>query len=719
MSERLPARLALVLFLCMSAVISFTGAPPSQIPRDATVLSNGTEPIIYRGGTIDTVRVIAYASLEDALSAVNDGEADVFGLMVEREHYTLIDSYPNLERQWSHDTRACAIVLNAQAYPLHDSHLRRAIAFAVNKTMIRDVMGTVDLADFAVPLSSEYSPESKYGGLFYDRDIAHANAELGMAGILDVDENGYVEAPNGSSLTLRLTYPYDVYGMNETAQLISNDLLSVGINNTLVPLDSVSLQTGLANHSLDFELALCHMEFPLYDADWAIRTFHSSMVSVAGENIARVSDPQINSMVGRLLANSKLSAMHTLVYEGLQLIRDLCPIIPLFFYNWLSVYSTANLDGWNNHTSGGAYSVWNPVTLAPKTGKPSQMTVAVLPSFFSDFFRSLNPLYQCNNVSWTPIDSNWYYRRHFNPYLLVYDSLTATHLDGTAVPRLSTYWEVQFSDQKPDIRPLTSRAVFYCDPAANWTDGTRLTAQDVRFSMELYRNLSAIEDAEIIESVKVTGSHTAGVNLNSTLMYHYRVLGSLPVLPLHIMGGMNSTQVSAWNPTPAEAIGSGPYKFAELVLGEELTLTRNTGYYPQLDMEPPRLTQIYLSPQNPIPAETVTVRAYLDDRSRIANVSLSWTSHVGTLNFTTETTMQETSQGYVGIIPASITSSSVNYSIRATDIWGNSAVLATGLYPQASNGGIGAPDLTIAVLVMGAIGLAATGLVARHARQRG
>jgi len=705
------ARIALVTLVM--ALLCIPATAPNLVQQTNVHLSpvrplSQEDPLqIYHSGDVETVRVVEYDSLALALDALDSGEADIFGHVVDPEDYAAVDSYSNVQKQWAYDTKTYMLVLNAQSYPLDNSHLRRAIAFAIDKNEIATsaMGGIVDAVDFALPLNNEFSIELTEGGAFYASDNVSAAAELALAGMLDVDEDGMVEAPNGNEMQLTVWYPLDIPGLNETALIIADNLLASGINSTFVGMNYTDLQSEIENHNQTFSLALYHQDLPLYGLDWAATTFYSDNLAVAGENPANIEDAALDQVAAYYLDNIFIDEAPVIGLNALRIVRDLCPVIPLFAERWLSVYTDSNYQGWIDERNGGAFSVWNPVTLTPNSAEVGELVVAVLPEFFDGYFTSLNPF-----LSGQPIDSDWLFRRQFNPYMLIYDSPIATTPDGNAVPRASTSWTMYYRGIVTDLRSNQTRARFYCDPNANWSDGTQLDAQDYSFTFEYYSNNSLTNFTGTVEEIRVTGDFIVGVTMNSRLMFSYRELGALPILPQHIW---NDKDPRAWNPTVEEFLGSGPFVVSSFMQGAspELVLTKNPSYYPVVDVEPPTLLSLVTIPENPIPAETVAIRAYVDDRSKIDKVNLSYVYEIGTINITDSAMMTESASGYEGTIPARITASRVIYEIVATDIWGNSAVIATGSYIRETTSG-SETWLGDALMVLGIISAGALGVVA-------
>jgi ABC-type transport system substrate-binding protein len=327
--------------------------------------------------------------------------------------------------------------------------------------------------------------------------------------------------------------------------------------------------------------------------------------------------------------------------------------------------------------------------------------IAVLPGYFESFLTALNPF-----QSESQLDFDWLVKNQFNPFMLIYDSPIATAPDGSAVPRQATSWEMLLQGAESDLDAGQARARYYCDSNANWTDSQQLDAEDYRFTFEYYANNSLVEGSELLDIIKITGDYIAGVTLDAPIIFAYRIIGALPILPAHVWEGRNA---STWTPDVADVIGSGPFAVSTFVENESLSLIRNVGYYPEIDSEAPTLRSLQMVPDDPIPAESVVFRIFVDDRSRISSVILSYTYIVGQINFTGSQGMVEGPSGYEATIPSRITASTVEYEITATDIWGNSAIIAAGSYSREDTTTDGTMDPILAATI--SIGISAVFIV--------
>jgi peptide/nickel transport system substrate-binding protein len=130
---------------------------------------------------------------------------------------------------------------------------------------------------------------------------------------------------------------------------------------------------------------------------------------------------------------------------------------------------------------------------------------------------------------------------------------------------------------------------YHIRPAARWSDGVPVTAEDFRFTHRVFATTRTTSpnrpDARplygTIRRVQVLGPKTFRVELRKPALWDNRFLFFEVVLPLHALAGEDIAAV--WrtrvdNPKTGRLIGSGPF-LASLEPGRQLTLVRNPGYW--------------------------------------------------------------------------------------------------------------------------------------------
>jgi len=141
-------------------------------------------------------------------------------------------------------------------------------------------------------------------------------------------------------------------------------------------------------------------------------------------------------------------------------------------------------------------------------------------------------------------------------------------------PRLAERWTWS---------PDSSSVEFTLVRNARFHDGRPITAQDVKFSYELYKDpqVGSIHASSLpaVDSIVVTDS--------STVRFHFADRGperffhlvyNLAVLPGHAFEGMDRTRL-AESPLATAPIGSGPFQLARWERGTTLEVTANPAYH--------------------------------------------------------------------------------------------------------------------------------------------
>jgi peptide/nickel transport system substrate-binding protein len=157
-------------------------------------------------------------------------------------------------------------------------------------------------------------------------------------------------------------------------------------------------------------------------------------------------------------------------------------------------------------------------------------------------------------------------------YELVYDTPVGVTADGEFVPELATEWTV---DEADDVATYT----LTIRDDATFHDGEPLTAQDVAFTMQLYKDT---EDFPFLPSyvapfdtIEATDDSTVVLTTAAPIANFEASMAFVYVLPMHIWESVEDP-VEFGND---EMIGSGPFKFAEASQGEFVELEANTEHW--------------------------------------------------------------------------------------------------------------------------------------------
>jgi len=145
--------------------------------------------------------------------------------------------------------------------------------------------------------------------------------------------------------------------------------------------------------------------------------------------------------------------------------------------------------------------------------------------------------------------------------------------DSGFVPKLAQSWE--FED------PVTIS--FSLNPSARWHDGTPVTAQDVAFTFNVYRdpavNAMAKPRLDDIESVTVRDSQTVVFRFSRFyLAQFFDAVYHMHIIPHHILGTVPPEDLRS-HTFNREPIGCGPYKLADWIPGEIVELLADSTFF--------------------------------------------------------------------------------------------------------------------------------------------
>jgi peptide/nickel transport system substrate-binding protein len=155
-------------------------------------------------------------------------------------------------------------------------------------------------------------------------------------------------------------------------------------------------------------------------------------------------------------------------------------------------------------------------------------------------------------------------------YELVYDTPISVNSAGEYVPELATEWSSS-EDGLTWTMTIRDDAVFQ--------DGEPLTAEDVAFSMNLYKETEAFpflpSYVEPFTSIEATDDTTVTLTLETPISNFEPSMAFIYVLPMHIWEGVEDP-VEFGN---EEMVGSGPFSLVAADQGVSVELAANTDYW--------------------------------------------------------------------------------------------------------------------------------------------
>lgn len=161
---------------------------------------------------------------------------------------------------------------------------------------------------------------------------------------------------------------------------------------------------------------------------------------------------------------------------------------------------------------------------------------------------------------------------------LLYTPLVDLDGEGNVLPAIASRWSVS-----PDRLEYT----FHLDRRATFSDGSRVTANDVRYTLEAVTNpatqspLMRRFDRLDLSGTTTPDAETIVVRFREALAPQLTNFASLYIVPAKSRAGDKDAFVTT-------ALGSGPYVLEQREIGRAITLKRRSGYWRQ----PPGIERI-------------------------------------------------------------------------------------------------------------------------------
>ncbi|HEY4217489.1 MAG TPA: peptide ABC transporter substrate-binding protein [Gemmatimonadaceae bacterium] len=162
--------------------------------------------------------------------------------------------------------------------------------------------------------------------------------------------------------------------------------------------------------------------------------------------------------------------------------------------------------------------------------------------------------------------------------------------DQGFAPRLAQKWT-----WAPDSLSIA----FSLDPRARWHDGTPVTAQDVKYSLDIFKNPKVgspvTPNITNIDSISVRDSLTAVAWFHKRKPEQFYDLAyQLMVMPKHVYDSIPPEQLHT-SPTTRKLVGSGPFRFVSWQPGSRIEFIADTANY----RGRPSLDRVIMTPGDP------------------------------------------------------------------------------------------------------------------------
>ena len=557
----------IVLILIVMTSPNFANAQ-FDIPDDLNV-----------GPYVDKVVYKVIANQDQRVLALQAGEIEMDTSFVDPIHlptlavYTDIGVYTTLRNGYGH------ITINCRDYPLNISGLRRAFAYAFDKTRVTSEIfdGFSIEHDSLVPAPNGWCAEDEFDWHYYEARPDIGNQILDDLGFEINTTTGFRHAPNGIPFDIEIEYSSsspEIAG--GTAQIGVDALHSLHIDARKV----VPYFSRLDNHGF-YDMVVYAENFQTNDVDWLAYDYWSEYANVPYENPTNFRNATYDSWREQLLYSTSYDEVYEAAAEMQKILQYNVPRLVVYENTYHQMYRedtfTGHVPDLGSHISG-PWTLRKIHKLTGGFGGTVNVALAQEPDNFN-FFMSVSPYMM------KIIENLW-------PSLYVYAP------DLTPYPYIATGVVTETHSINPAVPEGHTRFTFDIVQNATWNDGTPLTAEDVAFSYTyafesgVYGNPAATWLGDLVAAY-APSPYVVVIEFSTESYWHFSNFAYDFIIPKHIFNdedGIGYEGWGLWNPVfdPEQPhVTAGPFTFTDYELGESYEISANSNFVFYPDSPPP------------------------------------------------------------------------------------------------------------------------------------
>lgn len=539
-------------------------------PMFASAQTNALDGL-KTGPFLDKVVYSVLTQDDQQVIALQDNEIDLIGDMVDPSFLETLNQAENIEVVNVLRNGYGYLTINTGKYPYNITAFRRALAFALDKEAISDDVwdGLSVPQDSVVAQVNPFSIEGQLPYTYYEANIPLGNQLLDDAGFLDIDDDGFREAPDGSDFDVLVECSSSSNIAIQVGEIAEAALTAMSINANSVSTDFYEYLNRLNYHG-DFDIVFLGVSYNNFDVNWLAYNYWSEYADEPFWNSPAFKNETYDSWRDQLLHATEYDEVYEAAIEMQKIWVYECPEIVCYENILLSAYRSDKFEGWVNSPIDGVPGFWTnyKVRVRESLGGP-----------FGGTLRWSNPL-DIDSFNFM-VSTSAYTANVLNS---VYDSLIQPGPDGLDVLWLAESYTIETHDDNPAIPDGYSRFTFNILQNVTWSDGLPLTAEDVVFTMNYFRDGKSNPQGSNLNEMTAAyapTTYTAVIEFGTESYWHLHSIGFNSIIPKHVFESIGADNWNTWNPDPPREpmVTSGPFNVSEYIAGEFTELVYNPNYF--------------------------------------------------------------------------------------------------------------------------------------------
>lgn len=492
-------------------------------------------------------------------------------------HYTALDDDEDISILKQAINSYGHITINCDKYPLNISGLRRAFAFAFDKTRIAEDLfdGFAIEHDSLVPTANGWCIENQFAWHYYTAQPDIGNQILDELNFTIDSETGFRVAPNGTPFDIILEYIDNVpsIALRPPRTIILDAFDSLHINASIRGTGYNELMSRLDSHG-DYDMAY-YSPIKHYNNDvgWLAYDYWSEYADVSYQNPCNFRNATYDSLRDQLLCSTSYAEVYDAAAEMQRILQYNVPRLVVYEFMYYQPYRN---DQFNGHVEdleryiSGLWTMRKIHKLDETGGGTLTVSIGHEPNSFNIFVAD-------SIYSTTILENLW-------------PSLYKLGPDLTPVPDLSTGMFIETHSDNPSVPEGHTRFTIDMVQNATWSDGIPLTADDVAFTF-IYEEESGMlgnpagSDLSDLVAVYAPTQQRVVLEFRTETYWHFNNFAFDYIIPYHIFNddtGIGYAGWNTWNPIYDETdpyVTCGPYTLADFREDEYCRLERNPSFY--------------------------------------------------------------------------------------------------------------------------------------------
>ncbi len=547
--------------LAILAVLTITLILPLSV-SSATIKEDSTERPY-----IDRLQYKVITSDDLAINALINDEIDMISEPIDPGFQAQLESAENIKIESVLRNGYGYVTINCAKYPFNITAFRRAVAFAVDKEAISENVwdGLSQPQDSVVPALNPWSVEEQLPYHYYKANVEQGNQLLDDAGFADVDSDGIREAPDGSEFNVVIECASSSNIAIEVGQIFETALTNLNVNATSVSSDFYDYINRLYYHG-DYDMVFLGSSFSSFDVDWLAYEFWSEYADESYWNFPNFRNATYDSWRDQLLYSTNYDDVYEAAIEMQKILVYESPVI-ICYENLINyAHRDDRFTGFIRDVLNGPVNFMTNLNVRMKSGSGGTFRISIGQSI--DTFNFMTT----SSKSTLNILEN------------LYCSLFRQVPNGDLEPWIAKSVYIETHDDNSEVPEGHMRINIEIFDNYSWSDGNPLTAYDVAFSMNYYKegagNPYGVDLARMTIAQALTKTKLY-FEFEQESYWNLNIIALKPIIPRHVFIDIGADKWSTWDPNPPSdnMVVSGGFIISDYRPDEYVELVPNPTYF--------------------------------------------------------------------------------------------------------------------------------------------